>query len=499
MAGSASVTGSTLAAMPVTATTGSPAVALHPPGEGTPYLGLPECSATWSALADLLSWASVNPAIQAALIAQLGGTPTVPDLGYLSDIDITELLTLKLPGAAEGHTRSVILSERSTTRKAWLAARFLSGFTPTDTLGSDSAPLPHAPAPKRVKVSNLVGVTADADLDPISPGVGPSSSEHCGPARSELTTAFIGPRTEHPITAERHVSSEAPQHSRSSLPSQVSYKLLMSLSHLESSFNPSTGDWSKRAPTGPPDGASGPWPGHGTGLQHPFTVLECTPLLFNASKAKQLRNHLIRLGQLRVLYGPQRLPIICQHGLQAPKARIHVGHWHFERICRLLESHTSHYLTMGVPLLFGFNFYPLDPWDGVFFTALRDEAFFTTEAKTNCVLFLARLSPTPFGPPLDLKGSDVGEVPAPGPSSDHEPMVNRQGQIVWHDRRIVARAALQQRKTTARKVVAYADQICDKYSRGACVTRCPWGRQHVCSKCNGHHPCSACVAGTSSK
>ena len=86
---------------------------------------------------------------------------------------------------------------------------------------------------------------------------------------------------------------------------------------------------------------------------------------------------------------------------------------YFERRRRQFESHYSYYKKIpGAHTPPGFSFDPSSPWDAVFGAAFRDEAFWTSEVKDNCILFLSRLAPahsllsagTTIDPPANLTG-----------------------------------------------------------------------------------------------
>jgi hypothetical protein len=287
------------------------------------------------------------------------------------------------------------------------------------------------------------------------------------------------------------VDSGAPPYVDFSLFGPHGRRLLKKLTYIESCFNPSTGDWTKRELPGPADVA---------GWARSFAVLECTLLLLSFVKAERLRNYLDRISHFCSLYGPHCWPIIYQ-------ADCRMRCEHFERLRRQLESQHSHYAKTGAAAPPGFIFDPAAPWDAVFGAAARDEAFWTSEVKDKCILFLARLAPshallsagTTIDPPASYSGSgshsgggqsNPGQRPRGSRGSN-----NRKG----HGKGSHAQAGGNKGTKGAGKAAGKRkgadnniDATCLNYNAGKCKSPCTFGRRHICSKCGGAHPVSEC-------
>ncbi len=220
--------------------------------------------------------------------------------------------------------RPATLTERSTFRKGWAAARLLIKAAPAAGSSAPSSAAP-APAAKRVKLSSLVDVTAEAELNPLAPEAVRDMFERYSLARGEPPAPDIEPTGEQLGVVKQLVDSGAPPYVDFALFGPHGRRLLKKLTYTESCFNPSTGDWSNRELPGPADIA---------GWMRSRAVFECTLLLFGLGKAERLRNCFDRIPNFCPLYGQHCWPIIYQ-------ADCRMRCEHFEKLRRQLESQHS--------------------------------------------------------------------------------------------------------------------------------------------------------------
>ena len=456
-------------------------------------LGLPLDAIGWVGTAELFAWAGFSAELTAVVTPALGPSPSISALGFLNEHDINSFLSTCQVDDGSGKDRAANLGEKSAFRKAWSAARLLTGQASPPSLGG--LPTAVGPAAKRVKLSSLVDVTAEAELIPLSPEVVRDMFDKYSTERGEPPAPDVEPTGEQLGAVKQLVDSGAPPYVDFALFGPHGRRLLKKLTYTESCYNPSTGEWSKRELPGPSDISS--W-------MRSWAVLECTLLLLGIVKAERLRNYLDRITHFCSLYGPQCWPIIYQ-------ADSRMRCEHFERLRRQLESHYSYYKKIpGAHTPPGFSFDPSSPWDAVFGAASRDEAFWTAEVKDKCILFLSRLAPahsllsagTTIDPPANLTGFSTKPGPNSHPAQQSRQQKRRANKGGGRGNAPIppahpkggGKSSPKGAKGKGASSGGRADNtVCQNFNAGRCDTPFKYGRRHECSKCGGTHALTACT------
>ena len=114
---------------------------------------LPATATGWTTIGELFTWAGLSADVDAVALGALGTAPTISTVGFLSEVDINGFLASAQIPVAGATPRHPDLAEKSAFRKAWSAARLLTGTGPL-AAGSPPGSGPAAPAAKRVKLSS---------------------------------------------------------------------------------------------------------------------------------------------------------------------------------------------------------------------------------------------------------------------------------------------------------------------------------------------------------
>ena len=241
-------------------------------GAGPLGLDLPIDATGWVGTTELFAWAGLSAELTAVVTTFLGMLPGISALGFLNEHDIICFLSSCQVSDADTD-RPANLGEKSAFRKAWTASRVLTGHASPPTLGS--LPASVGPAAKRVKLSSLVDVAAEAELIPLSPESVRDMFEKYSSERGEPPAPDVEPTGEKLGAVKQLVDSGAPPYVDFALFGPHGRRLLKKLTYTESCYNPSTGEWSKRELPGPSDISS--W-------MRSWAVLECTLLLSASSR-----------------------------------------------------------------------------------------------------------------------------------------------------------------------------------------------------------------------
>ena len=127
-----------------------------------------------STLDQLFEWANLR-GLQSEILTQLGNAGAIQNIAFLTEAEWEGFIAaVRVPDGADG-LRALNLSERSSTRGLRTAARAATGLEAL----SGGSPQPAATeegSRKRIKLSAMVGVSADTELvepnaNPLTPDV----------------------------------------------------------------------------------------------------------------------------------------------------------------------------------------------------------------------------------------------------------------------------------------------------------------------------------------
>ena len=436
-----------------------------------------------------------------ALVAALGGTvpvsvtqlARVPPADYLALLDRARVS----PGATEA--RAFTILERGTCLAFFQAARRGAGLPYSiDGPAGPAAPATGAalalppPGARKVKLSSVVDVTAEADIIPMETSELSTLFEKYREERGEYPHSNIEPTPDQLAALRQLCRSAAPPYADFSLFGAYGKRFLKRLMFTGFTYSVQTGEWQR---------AQLPGPGDFSLWWKSWMVYRTALLLLRQVKIEPLDLYGEHIRCLHETYGAQAWFLVYQ-------ADVRMRSEEFERIRRRLQAQHDRGAPAGTGATDPVAFEPDKPWNAVFHRAVHAgdaeaQAFWTREVKDQAFLFLTRLRTvadvTKDGTASEAMASRGADgaldhlAPPPeggaqranrkkrkaGPGSNQQPPPRTPG---WTDHSGGAQ-------------VKSDPEVCNKYNSGICEEPCPWGRAHVCRGCGGPHPITSCPKG----
>ena len=440
-------------------------------------------AATWARLQGVVA-TETTPL--GALCTALGGVPSPGDLAdippetYLKALEAARIAVASGPGV-----KFTPLQIAACVRLRG-ACRLLVGLTYQEEPPPGGAGTPGASTAKKVKLSSIVDVAAEAEVDLLDTKEVLTMFEAYKATRGDYPPPDAEPSTEQISAVQQLIKNGATPYVDFSLFGPHAKRFLKKLQFIAFSYNPHTGEWSRSELAGPPD------------FEHwwrSWIVFKTTLLLLNAVDTEILDLYGEHVRRLNENYGREAWFLVYQ-------ADIRMRSEEFERIRRRLAAGLA---PTGLSAMA-----PARPWNSVFHASvhtgdIQSVTFWAREVSEKAVLFLARLRPTPTlvgdGTVLDNRGqsSSSGHTQ---PSSASAPGKGRKSNKRKAGRDAPPppppRGGVRPQRASAGGAPDRNAEICHNYNEGKCQNQAVCHRRHVCWTCSGNHPAYQCKEGDKS-
>ena len=356
-----------------------------------------ECAAITN-LDTLFDWARIDieGGFRASLVSALGSPTVLRDLGCITQGEweamVAELM-ITTPADADADPAEVAASTLQKSRARILRGgyRKVLGLTSEilpiapaiGVVGPATAPAGAGPSLKKIKLSSLVDITAEADLILLDPITLRTLFSDYETAMGEAPHEDVEPTSEQLSAVHQLVKADAAPYVDFSLFGPHGRRLLKKLTYVTQNFDPSTNSWQRLELPGPPDYDA--W-------IRSWQVCECCLLLLKITKIERLKQYSELIRGYVLQYGTAVWPIVYQ-------AEVRMRSERFDRLRRGAEIELSRLPPGHDP---DNHFRPPVAWDGVFGLTLRDKGFLGQggQGRGLCVL-------------------DVGPVPVPASQPGH--------------------------------------------------------------------------------
>ena len=407
----------------------------------TQFLGM-------ASLADVARETAVPPEAWDSLLKELGGPSSPAEAAFITDAAWDTSLG-KLKVEAEGTERDLTPLEQARFLRARRGVLMLAGLVPTPAPpagGGSAAPTtptaPGAPIPtaRKVKLSSLLDVTAEADLVSMKPEAIRKAFEDYKASRGDYPHKDVEPTADQLSAVAQQIGAGAVPYADFSLfgpHGRRTQRRLMLASH---TFHAPSNTWQRVQLPGPPDFDT--W-------WKSWLTYRCALLLLKATRAEPLELYGEHIRSLHNLYGAKAWHIIYQ-------ADTRMRAEEFERIRRQLDIDHSRSPIDG--------YEPTMPWNNVFMrsvgpaarefwdTEVRDRALFQSTANLARNADTATKEKSTRRRP-ERKSADSGPQPAKKPKKA-------------------------QGGKSGKEALNREQQICINFTRGKCTEPCPHGRLH---------------------
>ena len=462
-------------------------------------------------LGELLDWVGITASggFRASVELNFGGEPLIRDIAGLSHTEWDEFVTqytIQPPAAigSDGDQPPQRVAptplQKSRLRTLWRAARVVMGLpgaplpsqeptaqaagaAPGGAQASAAQAAALSPPAKKVKLSNLVDVTAEAEVDLLDPSRLRAMFEDYEKDRGDDPHKDIEPTAEQLSAVHQLIQSGSAPYVDFSIFGPHGRRFLKKLTFVSFTYLADQGVWRKNELPGPPDFDS--W-------WKSWLVFKCTLLLLKAVKIERLDRYGEHIRSLNAQFGQECWFLVYQ-------ADVRMRSEEFERLRRRAEIQRA-----KLPVIdrAGYPFDPAVPWDGVFHFALKEREFWDAEVRDKSILYLARIKSR--NETADDGTIDQPRTSADGgspPSGKKRKRQRGQGKGGGTDHRQLSQHNVQQpqgskkggKKGTDRGSSTNpteedrSQQICRNWNVGHCSHPCPNGRRHVCSDCGGSH------------
>ena len=474
-----------------------------PPPPPPPGMAANELLPTSAELAEIRSiddaanWAGVHGTLgdphtlRGALVRAVGGTPTIPQLARLPRSAIESIVTgLRVELIPTSEEARAVGEGGAQGTPAAAPARAISHLEASALYAlydvclvavGRGAPAPNSgPAPdlststalavsRKIKLSSVVDVTAEADIVPLPPDSVAEAFRRYRDTRGEYPHPDHEPTADQLSAVSQLLSSGAPPYVDFSLFGPHGRRLIRKLMFTAFTYSVQTGEWQRQELPGPPNFES--W-------WKSWLVYKTTLLLLDACSPEPLDLYGEHIRSLRERLGDEVWFLIYQ-------ADVRMRSEEFERIRRRLLN--------GVPASASgpTAFDPQRPWNAVFLESVGSgnvyaASFWNAEVREPAFLFLTSLRAHPQltrdNTVLDHnRSSKRGPPPGGGaPSTEGR-----------RDHKRPKREARPRAIPSPRPPgpdSARAAECCRLWNAGSCVDgACPNGRTHRCSGCGGNH------------
>ena len=354
---------------------------------------------------------------------------------------------------------------------------------------SSGAPFAAPPSAKRPKLSSLVDVTAEAELQKLPPTLIQEAYAKYATSRGGLPRQDMEPSDEQLSAIHQLVTAGDPPYVDFSIFGPHGRRMLKRLTFVSQTLDFASGEWKRQELPGPPD-FNAWW--------RSWKVLRTALLLLEISPPEPLDLYGEHIRTLTETFGQHCWSIIYM-------ADVRMRSEEFERTLRRYTlNHESLLATTGSGLA---NFDPRHPWGYVFLQSVHSAnhhatAYWSTEVEKKCLLLMCRLKSEAellHDGTIAASGSSartpysLGSAPPPGKGSKR----NTPGGSKTPSGRGRTRAGGGPRsvpRTAAAPQPVQSGTICRNFNSGTC-TRSPCGFAHRCAICNKPgHPAWDCYS-----
>ena len=439
-------------------------------------------------LTDIMHWAGI-PAdpFRDSVMAALGDPSHVRDVAHITELEWAEFVNsdfVRIPTGDEGSHAQIAASavQKARLRACRQAACEAIGLPSVDPVrpGVTLAPLQAAPAsseppPKRLRMSQLVDVTADTECPALSNEKINAMFASYRDTRGDLPHPDIEPTADQLSAIYQLLVTNAPPYVDFSIFGPHGRRFIRKMTFLSYTFQPADGTLKRQELPGPSSFID--W-------WRSWVVLKTALLLLGAVQPERLDAYGEHVRTLNDRFGADTWFIIYQ-------ADARMRQEEFERIHRRA--------VMGrTP---GFD--PQKPWDTVFRIAVDEPKFWDTEVRDKAIMYLTRIASA-------AQTLDDGTIDAPASLRSHQggrsPSNAGKGKNRGGHGKGSPQGAQPGKRgkggkqhngsTSGDNRGSAAMETCRMYNAGTCTrTPCPSGRRHICSSCGGNHPATECRSG----
>ena len=392
------------------------------------------------------------------LLATLGGPADLGEFYYVPTKDLQDCLDKAIYGLNGDEPLTPVVKGRVWKMQHAISLKVGPPVHASATADKKEPPAGANPGPadRKVRLSSLVDVTADADLVSLSPEAVRKAFATYQEKRGAPPHKDIEPTEDQLSAVAQQIRSGVVPYVDFALFGPHGRRMQKKLSHTAHTYHAPSGTWKRQELPGPADFDS--W-------WRSWQTYKCCLLLLEAVKPEPLDLYGEMIRSLSHLYGPECWYIVYQ-------ADTRMRSEEFERIRSNAEiEHVGLTRSIGDRAAcdqLGFD--PKYPWDGVFRRATRadtSQEFWSTEVKDKALLHLSRAMP--------------------------RSVITDDGTVLGTNKRR-AQFALEQHPSKSPKGKGKGkgklDQpvvdICNNWNSKGCPDPCPFGRRHICRLC--HQP-----------